>query len=159
MNSSITLGLFLALLGLSSAAWSDTSSRAGSSGDLGVGIEMGQPMGGTAKYWLSNSMAVDAAAGYHFSGNFDTHADLLLHAFPNFNISQGRMPIYIGMGARILAGDDTQFGFRWPLGLSYLFPSDPIEAFAEIAPILKLNGVGFDMDGAVGIRFYFKYLK
>ncbi len=136
------------------------SSRVGNAEDLGFGAELGQPLGVTAKYWLSSAIAVDAAMGYHFNSNFDAHADYLFHSFSSFNVASGRLPFYLGLGGRILLGDDSQFGLRMPLGASYLYPNDPIEMFAEVAPIVKLtSGIGLDIDGVVGVRVYINYLK
>jgi len=135
------------------------SSRVGAAEDLGIGIQLGQPMGVTGKYWLSSTTAVDAAAGYHFNSNFDIHADFLWHSFSSFNVSDGRMPFYLGLGGRVFGGNDSQFGIRLPLGVSYLFPSQPLEAFAEIAPVVKIApGIGADIDGAVGLRLSLNYL-
>src|SRR5258708_3432484 len=90
------------------------TSRVGSAQDLGFGTILGQPMGVTAKYWLSSTLAVDGAMGYHFSSNFDIHSDILWHSFSSFEVSNGRLPFYVGAGGRILAGDDTQLGLRLP---------------------------------------------
>src|SRR3982751_3790765 len=98
--------------------------------------------------------------GYHFNHNFDTHIDYLWHSFSSFNVASGRLPFYAGAGARVLLGDSSQLGLRLPLGLSYLFPNDPIETFAEVAPVVRLtSGIGADIDGLVGVRFYINYLK
>ena len=136
-----------------------TTSRVGSAQDLGLGLQLGQPMGVTGKYWLSSTLAVDGFMGYHFNNNFDTHADVLWHSFSSFNVASGRLPFYIGMGGRIFGGDDTQFGIRLPIGVSYLTPSQPLELYAEIAPVVKIApGIGADIDGAVGIRLYINYV-
>jgi hypothetical protein len=136
------------------------TSRVGSAQDLGFGTELGQPMGVTAKYWLSSTLAIDGAMGYHFNHNFDAHADALWHTFSSFDISNGRLPFYAGAGARILLGNDSQLGMRLPFGASYLPSSEPIELFAEIAPVIKLApSLGADVDGELGIRVYINYLK
>jgi hypothetical protein len=136
------------------------SSRAGSAEDLGIGAAVGQPMGATAKYWMSSTTAVDAFAGYHFDGNFDLHADYLWHSFSSFQVSQGRLPFYLGLGGRVNLGDDSHFGMRLPLGISYLFSTDPLEAFLEIAPVVKLvPDIDADVDGMIGLRVYLNYLK
>ena len=136
------------------------TSRVGSAEDLGFGAEIGQPMGVTAKYWMNSTLAIDGAMGYHFNRNFDAHSDLLWHTFSSFDISNGRLPFFAGVGGRILLGNDSQFGIRLPFGVSYLPSSDPVEIFAEIAPVLKLaTSVGADVDGVVGIRLYINYLK
>lgn len=161
-KTSVLVALSLSLI-TPPAAWGAipaNTSRIGSAGDTGVGLEFGQPLGLTGKYWMSNTFAADAGAGYHFSSNFDAHADYLLNLYPNFNLTNGgRLPVYLGMGARVLLGSSNQFGFRWPVGASYLLPHDPIELFAEIAPVLVLNNVGLDVDGVVGIRVYLNYLN
>jgi hypothetical protein len=136
------------------------SSRVGAARDLGVGLAVGQPLGVTGKYWLSNAVAVDGFAGYHLNHNFDTHIDYLWHFFPNFNMPSGSLPLYAGVGGRVLLGDDSQFGVRVPLGVSYLFPTQPIECFAELAPVIQvIKEVGLDLDGQVGVRFYVNYFK
>src|ERR1017187_7257355 len=136
---------------LANAAQAVTS-RVGSAEDLGVGIALGQPMGVTAKYWLSSTIAVDAAAGYHFNKNFDVHADYLWHSFSSFDIQNGRLPFYLGLGGRVLGGNDSQFGLRIPIGISFLPSNQPLEFFAEVAPVVQLApSIGADVDGAVGV--------
>src|ERR1039458_1739421 len=96
------------------------TSRVGSAEDIGVGIALGQPMGVTGKYWLSSTTAIDGAAGYHFNKNFDMHSDYLWHSFSSFDIENGRLPFYFGIGGRVLLGDDSNFGMRLPIGVSFL---------------------------------------
>jgi hypothetical protein len=158
MNKHFFFALLVAL-GLANLSEAVTS-RVGSAQDLGIGFGLGQPLGVTGKYWLSSTAAVDAFAGYHFNSNFDLHADYLVHSFSSFNVQSGRLPFYAGLGARINLGDDSHLGMRFPLGASYLFPSDPMEFFVEIAPVLKLiTHVGADVDGIIGLRIYINYLK
>jgi len=136
------------------------SSRVGSAQDLGIGMGLGQPLGPTAKYWLSSTEAIDASVGYHFNRNFDFQANYLWHSFSSFSVDRGRMPLYAGLGARVNLGDTSHLGMRVPFGVSYLFASDPLELFAEVAPVVRLiTKLGFDMDGRVGIRLYINYLK
>jgi hypothetical protein len=136
------------------------TSRVGAAQDLGFGTELGQPMGVTAKYWMNSTVAVDGAMGYHFNHNFDAHADMLWHSFSSFDVSAGRLPFYVGAGGRILLGDDSQFGLRLPIGVSYLPSNNPIELFAEVAPVIQLaTSIGADVDGEVGIRVYINYLR
>lgn len=136
------------------------SSQVGSAEDLGLGVALGQPMGFTAKYWLSPTAAVDGVIGYHWNSNFDMHADYLWHSFSSFNVASGRLPFYVGLGSRVLLGDDSQLGIRFPLGITYLFPNDPVELFAEIAPVMKItSGIGGDIDGILGVRFYINYMR
>ena len=154
-----TLLLSTLLLAGSISAHAMTS-RVGAAQDLGIGTELGQPMGVTAKYWLDSTMAVDGAMGYHFNHNFDMHADVLWHSFSSFEVTNGRLPFYAGLGGRILAGNNSQFGIRLPFGASYLPSNNPIELFAEIAPVVQIaTSLGADIDGVVGFRVYINYLK
>jgi hypothetical protein len=160
MKKTALIGLVLGALGFSSFPAQAISSRVGSADDMGFGVVLGQPIGATAKYWLSSSAAVDAVMGYHWNHNFDMHADYLWHSFSSFNISSGRLPFYAGLGGRVLLGDDSQLGLRVPFGASFLPASEPMEFFAELAPVIKItSGVGLDIDGMVGVRIYINYLK
>jgi hypothetical protein len=136
------------------------TSRVGAAEDVGVGVQLGQPMGVTGKYWLSSTTAVDAAAGYHFNKNFDMHADYLWHSFSSFDVQSGRLPFYFGIGGRVMLGNDSNFGMRLPIGVSFLTSNEPFEFYAEVAPVVQLlTSLGVDIDGAVGIRVYLNYLK
>lgn len=151
--------LFFGTLALAMRAEAITS-RVGTAEDLGFGVSLGQPFGVNSKYWLNSGLAVDGFMGYHFNHNFDAHLDYLWHTFSSFNVSEGRLPFYAGLGGRVLLGNDSQLGVRLPLGVTYLFPNDPLETFAEIAPVVKvIKGVGLDVDGLVGVRVYINYLK
>jgi hypothetical protein len=138
---------------------------------IGIGAIMGEPTGITVKKWISHDHAIDAAAGWSFSENdsFQFHADYLIHNFAILDPGTigGRLPVYVGVGGRLkLANhdhadgrnhDDALLGVRVPFGVSYLFAKAPVELFAEIVPILDLAPrTEFDLNGAVGARFYFK---
>lgn len=151
--------LLALFIGMAPSAQAVTS-RAGNAQDFGVGFAMGQPMGVTGKYWLSSTTAVDGFAGYHFNSNFDVHADYLLHTFSSFDVTNGRLPFYAGLGARINLGNSSDLGMRIPFGVSYLMPTNPVEAYVEMAPVVKLAAhFGFDIDGQIGVRVYLNYLK
>ena len=155
----IAIGLALLSVTVGIPAQAITS-RVGSAEDIGVGIALGQPMGVTGKYWLSSTAAIDGAAGYHFNKNFDIHSDYLWHSFSSFEVQNGRLPFYFGMGGRVNLGNDSNFGMRLPLGVSYLPSNDPYEFFAEVAPVVRLlKNLGVDIDGVVGVRVYLNYLK
>lgn len=131
----------------------------GEAGDFGAGGIVGSPTGLSAKYWLNSRDAFDAAVAWHF-GHVDQlqlHSDYLYHyTVPNLS-TRGRLPLYFGGGLRVLAGDDSSAGIRFPLGASFLFPEAPVEVFAEIAPVLEFApDTEGSLDGGVGVRFYFR---
>ncbi len=147
-----------ALPAMSGAATGDA--RAGHTGNLGVGAILGAPTGLTAKYWASEMFAIDGAMAWHFSDDsrFQIHSDALWHfMIPNVKLSEGILPGYLGLGLRVLAGYHPEAGIRIPVGLSYLFGSAPLEAFAEVAPVARFApDSGIAVDGGVGLRVYFK---
>jgi len=132
--------------------------------DLGLGVIVGEPTGLSLKYWLDEDRAIDAAAAWSFSGHdsFQLHADYLFHRFDIFETGEvtGKMPLYYGLGARVKdkdKDDDTVFGLRIPLGITYLFADAPFDLFAELVPIVDLApDVDVDINAAIGFRFYFK---
>ena len=138
-------------------------------GDQGVGVMLGNPSGFSYKMWLDDQVALDGAAGID-RGDFDMHASLLWHNFAwskNINdrlikgiTDNGDFPFYFGFGPRVLFAGDTEFGIRFPLGLSFL-PHDTLwEFFFEVAPVLRLTpDAGFNGDFAIGARYYFPAIR
>lgn len=122
---------------------------------------LGEPTGISAKAWLTEIHAVDAAAAWsvHRDGFFQVHADVLLHDYDVVDVQEvrGRIPLSYGVGGRVVLGKhDEWVGVRFPLGVSYLFPTAPFDVFLEIVPILDLlPETDFDLDAAIGARFYF----
>jgi len=131
-------------------------------GDQGFGLMLGSPSGLSGKVWLDDRTAIDGAIGVARS-ELDVHASLLFHDFDflkrmNIQTSATRalMPVYYGIGPRILFEDRAEFGIRLPVGLSVFPDGTPWEFFAEIAPIVRLTpDFGFNGDFAIGARYYF----
>jgi hypothetical protein len=128
---------------------------------FGLGVILGEPTGISAKAWLSGRHAVDAAVAWSVrrDGFFQVHADALVHEYGVLEVNdvRGKIPFSYGVGGRIILGKrDEWIGVRFPLGVSYLFPTAPFDVFLEIVPILDLlPETDFDLDAAVGGRFYF----
>ncbi len=152
--------LALALLGgTAGAAWSDARPL-GSAGDFGAGLIIGDPTGLTGKWWLSQTRAVDLALAWDLSGpenRFETHADYLWHFPLHIAGMEGRLPLYVGVGGRLLAGHNARVGVRVPFGISYLSAQVPFEVFAEVTPLLDFTpDSDTSVSAALGARFYFK---
>ena len=125
---------------------------------FGLGIVLGEPTGLSAKLWTGSSNAFDFAAAWSFKGDGQLllQADYVWHSFDLIRVSSGRLPLYYGIGGRIIFADDPLLGIRIPLGLNYQFASAPIDIFAEIVPILDLiPSTDFDLGGGLGVRFWF----
>jgi hypothetical protein len=131
---------------------------------FGVGAIAGDPFGFTGKYWINQTRAVDGAVAWRLDDNnsFQLHADYLFHDSQLLKTKNFALPAYVGIGPKFVFddedhNDDTSFGLRVPVGLSYPFKRDPIELFAEIAPGMDIApNAEFDLNWGVGFRFYFK---
>jgi hypothetical protein len=125
---------------------------------FGVGIILGEPTGLIVKYWTSNTTAIDMAASWSFAGenSFHLHADYLFHSFNLFKVEKGRLPLYYGIGARLSLQDQTRFGIRIPIGLSYMFDNAPFDIFVEVGPVMDVvPATEFHVLGFIGFRYYF----
>lgn len=139
----------------------------------GIGVMVGEPTGLSLKKWVSEDQAIDAGIGWSFSEYhaFHFHMDYLFHHFDLLK-DEGRrdkLPLYIGIGGRIKLKDhdhhndrhndhhdETTFGVRVPLGITYLFADVPVDIFAEIVPTIDFApDTDFDLGVAVGARYYF----
>ena len=130
-------------------------------GRLGAGIIIGEPIGGSLKYWFNNTVAIDGAIGWSSHDNTElyVHSDVLWHNFDLIPVSRGRLPVYFGVGGLIRFRDnneDNQVGIRVPVGLSYMFDNAPVDIFVEIAPAIDVApNVQGEITGGIGIRYWF----
>ena len=137
---------------------------------LGLGLMGGNPSGLSLKVWTSRHVALDAGLGYTtwYGPAPSFHGDVLWHSRSLIQPSDGYLPLYIGLGARVVMADahdypDTRVGVRIPLGLEYVFSSVPIGLFLEVVPTFDLAGVPpsrglFGQQGSIGFRYYFNGL-
>jgi hypothetical protein len=125
-------------------------------GDIGAGVVVGNPTGGTAKYWFDGSQAVDVGLG--FSTRLTAYSDYLWHAWSILpQPAQGKLSLYFGVGAQVRAFNNAEFGIRTVAGVSYWLPRAPVEIFAELVPVFRLTpGTSVGLDGGVGARYYWK---
>ena len=124
---------------------------------LGLGIIIGEPTGLSAKMWTSEKTAIDAGLAWSFSGSgyMRVHADMLVHNF-SIDVDKGQLPVYFGLGAKLLLASDLGLGIRIPVGIAYLFESAPFDIFLEVVPGLDLlPGTAFGIDAAFGVRYFF----
>lgn len=129
---------------------------------LGIGIIAGEPTGVSLKHWLDQTHAIDGAVAVSITddNSFQLHADYLIHDLSALGTPElkGSTPWYYGVGARIMSrNDDTHFGVRVPVGVSYLFADTPLDFFVEVAPVVDIAPeVQLDLNAALGLRFYIK---
>lgn len=125
----------------------------------GLGIVVGEPTGISFKYFLTQTTAFDAAVAWSFyhEGSFYIHADYLKHYFDLIQVEEGKMPLYWGIGGKVILSNESILGAHVPLGIAYMFESAPLDIFLEIRPGLNLlPATRFDMSGGIGVRYYFR---
>ncbi|MEW6558304.1 MAG: hypothetical protein AB1349_13320 [Elusimicrobiota bacterium] len=113
-----------------------------------IGIILGKPTGIAGKYFVSNKNAIDCSIG--FDASFLAHFDYLWHNFEHLKVSECKLPFYYGGGILIAEKD---FCIQGKLGLEYLFETNPLGVFIEIAPAV---GTNFIFQGSVGVRYRLK---
>jgi hypothetical protein len=161
----LALGLLFAVVGLAAGGG---SVHAEEKGVLGVGLIVGEPTGVSAKYYLGNDTAIDAALGAAFLGRgVQAHGDFLWHPWVLDSKETFALPVYFGVGMRILnhdaSGEDedhVRIGVRVPVGIVFDFTKIPLDVFAEVAGVGDYHtagdshfGIGFN--GGAGARYYF----
>ncbi len=127
--------------------------------EFGLGAVIGEPTGISGKIWSGNYSAVDFAMAWSLDDEsaFNFHADYLVHDYGVFNVTRGKLPLYYGIGGRLLDASDTHVGMRGVLGLDYLFHRAPVDLFFEVAPVLDfVPATEMDLEGGFGMRFYFR---
>ena len=174
-----TAALGFVLLGLggiptTASAQSGSSSQYGQ-GDFGVGLMIGSPTGLTAKQYLAEQHALDAALGFGYGGTH-FHADYLYEKRDVLGERNARLGWFVGIGGQFSVErnrgsryygrkyddyrrdrDYFHVGPRVPLGLELRFQSIPkLEFFGELALGFEIvEYPGLTLDGGIGTRFYF----
>lgn len=127
---------------------------------FGAGVLFGEPTGVSLKYFFNEKMAVDGAVGWAFTDETDLHlhGDVLWHKHDMFDVREGDLALYGGVGGRVKFNhhNDDRAGVRLPVGLAYTFENVPVDVFVEIAPVLDVapsTRGGFT--GGVGARWWF----
>jgi len=125
---------------------------------FGLGVILGEPTGISFKSWTSSHGAVDGGVAWSINRSLlHIHVDYLVHNFKIIDVNQGQLPLYIGLGAKVVFANDPIFGARIPLGINYIFGDVPLDLFAEIVPTLDLiPETSFELEGGIGIRYWFR---
>jgi len=127
-------------------------------GPTGVGAIIGDPTGVSAKHWISETTAIDAAFAWTLdkSNAFGVHADYLLHVPNIVRIGKADFTMHYGIGGALVLADSSAFAFRAPVGLNYRFDENPIDLFVELAGLLLVApSTDFDINVGLGARYYF----
>jgi hypothetical protein len=125
---------------------------------FGLGIILGEPTGISAKLTTNHISALDFAAAWSFKdqGHLLLQVDHIWQNFDLIQVPSGRLPLYYGIGGRVIFSNDPLVGIRIPIGLDYQFEREPLDIFIEIVPILDIiPATKFNMGGGLGVRFWF----
>lgn len=141
---------------------------------FGIGIMLGAPTGFCGKYYLTKDTALDFGLGayYGYRRHYDhyaglhLHMDFLWHPAVLTKNESFWLPLYIGLGGRILEHhdhDDTHLGLRVPAGLMFDFERVPLDIFLEFALVADFvefgpyedDDFGVDLTFSIGFRYYF----
>ena len=113
-----------------------------------VGVVLGNPSGFSGKFFLNDKNAVDVVVG--LDRGMSVHADYLWHDFGAFEVNEGAMPLYYGVGGLVT---DKGLHLQGKIGLEYLFETNPLGIFIEVAPAF---GTEFRFQGGIGVRYRLK---
>jgi hypothetical protein len=153
---------------------------------FGLGIMLGAPTGLSGKYFLGPDTALDFGVGtiynYRDRRGVHLHLDFLWHPATLAKARPFELPLYFGIGGRLLNGrrcyhwdrhgycdyyydDYTALGVRAPVGIAFDFNNVPIDIFFELALVLDVlvdyddrydeHFLYGDLNGAIGFRYYF----
>ena len=122
-----------------------------------AGVILGEPTGLLVKFWKSQTTAYDVAAAWSLGGEaLHVHADYLIHKYGLLEFDNLELPVYFGLGAKIVFLDKLHAGLRIPLGVILPIGDTPLKVGLEVVPavdLLPATGVGFD--GALTITYSF----
>ena len=135
--------------------------------DVGIGVFLGEPLGLNLKLDLQRNSALDIVLGtdtYRDDRGPYGHLTYLVTPIRG-NGRSVIVPLRLGIGVAVFDqagnfGDDINVAARLPLQVGFVFRNTPLETYLEIAVKLTLldefdNHPFADLDGGLGIRFYF----
>ncbi len=160
--------LFMNLPLLAQSTTSKISGRGEYSGSeeykkFGLGINLGEPMGLNARYFLLKQLAVDLNFGYGFGEEgliIQPSALFYLRDIIDYKDKDFTFTPYFGLGLKTgisFAGPNAEgiAAMRFPIGGSWMV-KDIFEITAEFAPGVEFTPeTGFNPTGSIGLRYYF----
>jgi hypothetical protein len=138
--------------------------------DVAIGAFFGEPTGLNLKLGLDRRSALDIVLGWynHWDNWNDDGAYAHLTYLVTPHVSHGRsvsVPLRVGIGAAIFDDvgrydGDVHLAARMPLQIGLVFHGAPLELYGEIALKVTVVDPGpnhrtVDLDGGLGLRFYF----
>jgi hypothetical protein len=125
---------------------------------FGLGVLLGEPTGINFKAWTGYRTAIVGTAAWSFGYNnhFQGNIDYIFHDFDLIRLDEEYLPVYYGIGFRVITTTDVRMGFRIPLGINYMFKKAPLDIFVELAPVFDIAPkTELLLNGGIGIRYFF----
>ena len=165
MRTLVCAGALVAAVLVGGTARADGAEK----GTFGLGLILGEPTGLTAKLYLKDDQAIQAAVGSAFvGGGIQVHADYVVHPWILEDRDSFTLPVYVGPGLRGIVydkgrGGDSYFalGVRGVVGVLFDFKNAPLDAFVEVAGVGEYGfssadgGFGVTLNAGAGVRYYF----
>jgi hypothetical protein len=143
--------------------------RPADKGAIGIGLIIGEPTGITAKLYISDDQAIQAAVGSAFiGGGLQAHGDFVWHPWILQDRSSFVLPVYLGPGIRFIdyyggrsgSSSTSHFavGVRGVIGMLFDFKDVPLDVFVEVAGVLEYDFTkhgGAALNAGAGVRYYF----
>jgi hypothetical protein len=127
--------------------------------DFGIGVFLGEPTGLDVKIGLQARSALDIVLGAtSFRDGRASYGHLTyLYTIVAANGQSVIVPLRIGIGGAMFGNSDNiEAAVRAPFELGLRFRRTPIEIYGEIAAAIVLTqDAHFDVQGGIGLRFYF----
>jgi hypothetical protein len=157
--------LVLAILAVPAIASADDE-RGVDKGTFGIGLIIGEPTGVSAKLYLKDDQAIQAAVGGAFvGGGFQVHADYVFHPYILQTRDSFVLATYLGPGVRFIQYSNGReegtvaLGLRATGGLLFDFKEVPLDAFLEVSGVFEYEsgdeGAGLALNAGAGVRYYF----
>lgn len=176
MKRSVVIPFVVALVSVGAVSAAQAT-EVGYSRKFGLGVAVGDPTGLVGKVWVSPTNAIDFGLGFQHYGwrHCDVDGNHCDYAYREFsvnvdylwqsNLVKGPVQLdwHIGAGGRMYSfGNDNRYehdfdlAARMPIGLDLMFRNPNfLEVYFEVAPVLFLLPLDFELEGALGVRFYF----
>lgn len=132
---------------------------------LGVGLNLGEPIGYNARFFFFDQLAADLTIGYGFAEQafiIQPSALFYLRRILDYNGKEFSLVPYFGAGLKtgvdISGRNDGQgiAAMRFPVGAAFVLKEGVFEASVEFAPGVEFTpDSGFDGTGGIGLRYYF----
>lgn len=132
---------------------------------LGLGINLGEPLGFSTRFFFLNRFSGDLVIGYGFGEKaFIIQPSLLFHlrGILDHDGNNWSLVPYFGAGFKTgvdVAGANDGEGvvaLRFPIGASAFLRQGTFEVSLEFAPGVEFNPqTRFDPTGGIGLRYYF----